>query len=63
MHAAAHLEAAEPGEHQVEHDEIRLALAKDLQRLLAVGGRDDDVAIAPQVQTHHLADVRLVVDD
>ena len=62
-HPAAYLQAADLGEHKVEYDEIGFALSKDLERLFAVGGRDDVVAIAPQIEANDFPDVRLVVDD
>jgi hypothetical protein len=39
-----------------------LGSIRSRERLLAVGGRDDVVAVTSQVEAHHLPDVRLVVD-
>src|SRR5204862_5086456 len=51
------------GEHKVEDDEVGFALTEHLEGLLAVGSRDDLMAVTPQIEAHDLADVGLVVDD
>ena len=51
-----------PGQHQVEHDEVGLALLHAAQRLLPVGGLDHLVPVGPQVGHHHLADGVVVVN-
>ena len=47
----ADLEAVEPREHEVEHDEIERLLLEALQRLAAVGGLDDVVALLAKRDT------------
>ncbi len=63
LQAAQHLEAVELGQHQVEDDEVGVALARDPQRLDPVAGRGGGVAGALEVAGDHLGDRRLVVDD
>jgi hypothetical protein len=60
---AAHLEAVDPREHQVEDDEVRLVAPVELQAVLAVARCDDRPALLLQVQPDELDDVALVVDD
>lgn len=63
VHAAAYFQSAHLRKHQVQHHEVRLAPAKDLQGFLAVGGGDDRVSVAAQIQTDNLPDIRLVIHD
>ncbi len=47
----------------VEDDELRAALLDRLQRLVGIAGDARAVAVVLQEARHHLADVRLVIDD
>ena len=59
----AHLRPVELREHQVEHDEVRLALASEPQPLLAVRGRQHLVAVVPEVPGHEIGGRRVVFND
>ena len=59
---ATHLEAAELGKHQVEHDEIRAQLPGLLERLDAVGRLAHLVSLAHEVEAEGLSDDLLVLD-
>ena len=60
---AAHLEAVDVGEPDVEHDEARPVLADRLDAVLAGGGLHDPEALAAEVELDQVGDVGLVVDD
>src|SRR5918997_2773636 len=60
--APVDLQPAQPGQHEVEYDQVRSLALIQLQRLFAVDGRDDRVTVTPQVLTYDLPDVRLVID-
>ena len=57
------LEAAQPGQHQVEHDHARRARLDRAQRSVTVGGGFDLEPLVGQVPREHVAHDRLVVDD
>ena len=59
---AADLEAAELGEHQVEHDEIRAQLPGLLERLDTVGCLAHLVSLAHEIEPEGLSDDLLVLD-
>ena len=61
--AAAHLEAVDVGQADVEDDEPRPMIADRAQRVVAGRGLHDAEALAAQVQLDEVGDVRLVVDD
>ena len=61
--ALADLQAVEPRQHDVEHDEVDRLLRELAQRLLAVGRLDDRVPVSLQREREHLADRVLVVDE
>ena len=54
---------SEPGQHHVEHDEIRLVRREPCQRFVTVTGLVDPQPIALEVARDHLADHRFVVHD
>ena len=57
------LEAVDPGQHQVEHDEIRAMCGSGVDRRVAVS-RDVRLIAGPlEIARHDLGDRRLVVDD
>src|SRR5262249_38390972 len=60
-----HLEAVEPASLQpdVEDDELRPALLDGAQRLVGIARRARAMAVILKEARHHLAYVRLVVDD
>ena len=60
---AADLEAVHLGQHQVQHDQVRVAALVLDQGLLAVGRGHDGEALLLEVQPDQLDDVALVVDD
>src|SRR5581483_176896 len=60
---ARDLHAVDLRHHQVEHDQVGVDGADLLERLAAVVGRLDLVALGAQVELHQLDDVALVVDD
>ena len=51
------------GQHQVEDDEVRIVPGVAIERLLAVRGGDDRVALLLEVEPDEVDDVALVVDD
>ena len=57
---AAERDAVEPGQHQVEHDEVEAVAAGAAQRLVAVALRDDVQPLELEVQLDELADVLVV---
>ena len=59
----ARFDAVEHGQHDVEHDEVRLLALRHRDRAAPVARRDDRVAAALQVEAQRLQDRRLVVDD
>ena len=59
---AAHVEAVETREHEVEHHQVGLELAAALHARGAVGGDGDREALAAQTGGHGLCDRRLVLD-
>ncbi len=61
--ALADLEAVEPRQHDVQHDEIDRRLAEMAQRLFAVGRLDNRVPVLLEREREHLADGVLVVDE
>ena len=61
--APHHLEPADPGQHQVEHDELGPLAFGGRERLLAVVGDARVVSRALQVARDDLGDRLLVVDD
>ena len=62
-HAPAHLEAVQAREHDVEHDEVEGRLAEAGERLAAVGGLHDLVAVLAQREREQRLDRLLVVDE
>ena len=60
---AAHLDAVELGHHDVEQDQIGQVLAHGSQRLLAVRGGDDLVAVRRQPRAQDVDVGGVVVDD
>ena len=62
-HAPAHLEPVEAGHHHVEHDEVERRLAEARERLAAVGGLHDLVAVLAQRVGEQRLDRLLVVDE
>jgi hypothetical protein len=61
--AAADLEAVQPGQHQVQQDQLRLPADGLLEALLAVRRGEDAEALALEVVPDHLDDVGVVLDD
>ena len=59
----AHLESVHPGQHQIEHEQVGLVGAHQLQAGGPVGGLEHFVPVAGQVATQHLAHGVVVVDD
>ena len=59
----AHLEAVDPGQHQVEHHQVGRPLSEQPQRRLAGVGLERVVAVGAQVGEHDLAHRRVVVND
>ena len=59
----AGLVAVDPGHHDVEQDQVRLAVRRHRERLLAVGGRKRAVAGATELLLEQVDVQRLVVDD
>ena len=57
------LQAVHLGQHEVQHDEGGVVRAGALQRLAAVVGADDAVALALQVGAHEGHDLAVVIDD
>ena len=62
-HLVEHVEAADPGEHEVQQDEVGALLSKRLQRRLSVVRDEDLVAELSEVHREQLTEERLVVDD
>ena len=60
---AADLEAIDPGQHDVEDDEVGKVLARLLEALLAGGRLDDAVPLVGQAAADDGPDLRVVVDD
>ena len=60
---AADLEPVDPRQHQVEHDEVERLLVEALERLAAVGGLDDVVALLAQRIGEQRLDRLLIVDE
>ena len=60
--AAADLEAVHLGQHHVEHDEVEGLLGEARERLAAVRGLHDLVAVALQRERQQRLDRLLVVD-
>ena len=52
-----------PGQHHVEHDEMRRLALDERGHLAAVAGRDDAEAVAGEVLPDDVPDGGLVVDD
>ena len=61
LDAAAHLEAVEAGEHDVEHDEVGVVPLERRDGTGAVVGLLDDEALGPQAVADGLVDHRLVL--
>ncbi len=61
-HAAHDLQAVEPGQHQVEDDEVGAAFGNQPESRWAVGGGAHLITGALQVARDDLGDRRLVVD-
>src|SRR5690554_2537452 len=57
-----HLEAIDVGQHDVEHDDVGVELADELDRRLAVARRAHVPALIAQRHRHELGERRLVVD-
>ena len=55
--------AAEPGQHEVEDDEVDHVGLDRLDRGPAVADDRDRVAVALEIQAQQLAEARLVLDD
>ncbi len=62
-HAAAHLEAVEPGHRDVEDHRVGGRGRERVERLLAVGGERDLVAVEPQRALERPPNGGLVIDD
>ena len=60
---AADGDAVEPGQHQVEHDQVERLRAREPQPFVAVADRDRLQPLEREVQRDEVADVRLVFDD
>ena len=60
--ACEHLEAAEPGQHEVEHHEVRLDLTRQLERGHAVACFREEIPVVERC-ANELAERRLVVAD
>jgi hypothetical protein len=58
----AYLDAVEAGQHQVEQYEVGLRIAKDLERLRAIGAEDGLEALGPQHDADHLGERGVIVD-
>ena len=58
----AHLEAAELGQHEIEHDQVGAQLAGLLERLDPVGGLAHLVSLAHEIEPEGLSDDLLVLD-
>src|SRR6185295_12661851 len=58
-----HLEPGQFGQHQVQHDERGLFLARGFERLCAGGRRGHAVAGACQMVCHQGDDIRLIVNN
>ena len=58
-----HRLAAQPGQHEIEHDEVDAVGLDGLDRGPAVTDDGDRVAVALQVEAQQLAKARLVLDD
>ena len=61
--AAADLDAVEPRQAEVEHDEVGDELLGGVERLHAVGGRAHLVALLAQRAPQHVGDLGVVLDD
>jgi hypothetical protein len=61
--ASGEIDAAEPRHHQVDEDQVGSAALGHAQRLVAVGGGQDTVALVHQEHLQHVADHLVVVDD
>jgi hypothetical protein len=62
-HASTHLEAVEVRHHHVEHDEVGLDLAENVERLSAVGGQRHVEPMMTKGGSRHRPEVLLVVDN
>ena len=60
--AAADLEPVGLGHEHVEHDRVRRLVGERVERLAAVGGQMDPVAVHPQRAVERVADRGLVID-
>ena len=60
---AADADAVEPGQHDVEHDQVEVFRARQAQRLGAVGRRQHGKALELEVQRDQFANRRIVFDD
>jgi hypothetical protein len=63
LERAAHVEAVEAGEQEVEDDQVGALAAHALEAALAVGRRGHREALAGQVVLDRFQDVRFVFDD
>ena len=63
LESAADLEAIDPGEHQVEHDEVGQTTARRRQGFFAATDAGDGEALLLEVVLDQSQDVALVVDD
>src|SRR6266542_4222888 len=61
--AAADFEAIDLGQVAVEQDDVRVFAFPALQRLLAIHGRQDVVALEAQRVRHQIQQIHIVVDD
>ena len=62
LDAAADLQPVEPGQHDVEHDEVGPHLLGEIDRLGTVASYRDVETLRPQPRRHGFEDRRLVVD-
>jgi hypothetical protein len=58
-----HVPAGKNRHHQIEHDDVRMLFAHQVERFFAVGRLAEDVAVAFERRHDHFADARIVVDD
>ncbi len=60
---AADLESVDPGQHEIEDDEIRLVAEMEREAVLSVARGEHRPAFLLQVQPEQVDDVALIVDD
>ena len=61
--AATHLEPLEPGEHDVEHDEVEVGLHRTVQAVSTIRALGHLVALVAQRRCHDVTDRGVVFDN